>query len=418
MSRKSAWAQQWPILTTTRVRSRHIVHTFAGELEVLGHLVVRLLVGWTLGLAGQHIFYIYERSWQVARPNPFTQWDAAHYLRIAAHGYDVHLTPFFPLYPLLVRWLHGASFGFLGYDVSGVLMSVAALFAAVIVTHLFLSELLDRDSARFGVLLLIWSPASVFLLANYNVSLLVLLMSCVSLFLLRGNYYAASIAASLASASHPLGLSAVVAIGVAVVAKREWRKLLPCLAISVSGFAAYCFYLTLKFSSPLEFQTQQRFFGKRFTLPFESLWTSFFRVFRENLDPAGASGMQFVFQFEMVTAFIAIVSIAYLVVRLWRNSTPHIPVWLVAMAMYQVFVAATLSAVPVFHFPLTGGGVRTVALQVPVSYSRWFFTSVGFLTVASVVTRRSPRLRQSILLASAAFAIFLQTMFVAGLRYF
>lgn len=40
----------------------------------------------------------------------FTRWDAAHFLRVAQHGWrDDWNYAFFPLYPLLLRWLSGAS---------------------------------------------------------------------------------------------------------------------------------------------------------------------------------------------------------------------------------------------------------------------------------------------------------------------
>lgn len=387
------------------------------EREVLAAMILRLTIGWILGFAGQHIFYLWERSWQVAHHNPFTQWDAVHYLRIASTGYDVHSTPFFPLYPLLLRLVHVSTFGLLGYEASGVALGIVALFAALVTLRRFLTELIDEDAARFGVLLLLWSPASVFLLSNYNSALLVFLLSHVALMLLRGNFFLASASACLAAATHPLGLSAVVGIGVAISVNREWRKLMPCIALSLSGFGAYCLYLKMKFGSPLVFQTQQHFYGKRFTFPFESLWNSFIPVFRENLDPAGAPGMQFVFQFEMITVLIAVATTVYLAVHTWRKSTQRLPLWLGAMTLYQVFVAATLTFVPVFHFPVPGGQ-HTIALQVPVSYSRWFLTSIGFLVVASLVTRKAPRLRPSLLLVSGSLAIFLQTMFVAALRYY
>ena len=40
----------------------------------------------------------------------FTRWDAAHFLRVAQHGWrDEWSYAFFPLYPLLLRWASTAS---------------------------------------------------------------------------------------------------------------------------------------------------------------------------------------------------------------------------------------------------------------------------------------------------------------------
>ena len=40
----------------------------------------------------------------------FTRWDAAHFLRVAQHGWrDEWSFAFFPLYPLLMRWASDAS---------------------------------------------------------------------------------------------------------------------------------------------------------------------------------------------------------------------------------------------------------------------------------------------------------------------
>ena len=388
------------------------------QWEVVGHLVVRLVVGWILGLAGQKIFYSFDRTWRIARHNPFTQWDAVYYLDIAAKGYDLHSTPFFPLFPALIRLTHVASFGLFGYELSGLLVNVLALAGSVLVVRAFLAEILDVDSARFGVLPLLWSPASVFLLSSYNLSLLTFLTASVGLALLHKKYVVASILAALTALTHPLGLGAVLAVVLALVVAREWRKLLPCFTVSVSGFALYCAYLWVKFGSPFVFQTEQSFFTKQFTVPFASIWTSLFRVFSEDLSAAGQSGMQFVFQFEMVIAVGAALIALYLVRTLFQADKSAIPSWLAGMALYQILVSASLTFVPEFVLPESGGLTRTVSLQVPMSYSRWFLTSLGFLAVISLLTQNTPRLRSSILLGSAAFAVFLQTMFVAALRYF
>lgn len=375
-------------------------------------------MGWILGIAGQQIFYSFDRTWRIARHNPFTQWDAIYYLDIAAKGYDLHSTPFFPLFPALIRMTHVASFGLFGYELSGLLVGLTALVGSVVAVRAFLAKLLDADSARFGVLLLLWSPASVFLLASYNISLLLFLTASVGLALLYQRYATASVFAALAALTHPLGIGAVIAVAVGLITAREWRKLLPCLVVSGSGIALYCSYLWIAFGSPFVFQTEQSYFTKRFTLPFASIWTSLVQVFSEDLSSVGQSGMQFVFQFEMVVAMGAVLAALYLLKVLVRPADSVVPRWLAGMTLYQVVVSATLTYAPEFVLSQSGGVTRRVNLEIPMSYSRWFLTSLGFLAVLSYLTRTAPRLRYSILLASGAFAIFLQTMFVATLRYY
>ena len=397
---------------------RRTVAIRSAEWEVIGHLVVRLTVGWILGVAGQQIFYSFDRTWRIARHNPFTQWDAVFYLQIATKGYDLHSTPFFPLFPALIRLTHVASFGVLGYELSGVVVGLVALAGSVLAVRAFLAHLLEPDSARFGVLLLLWSPASVFLLASYNISLLLFFTTSVGLALLHKKYATASILAAFAALTHPLGLGATVAVAVALITAREWRKLLPYLVLSGSGFVMFCLYLWIKFGSPFVFQTEQSYYTKRFTVPFASIWTSLVQVFSVDLSAVGQSGMQFVFQFEMVVAVCAVITALYILRILCRPAHSVIPRWLAAMTLYQVVVSATLTYAPEFVLGQGDGISQRVNLEIPMSYSRWFLTSLGILTILSYLTRNAPRLRYSILLASGAFAIFLQTMFVAALRYY
>lgn len=155
--------------------------------------------------------------WEVLA-GPAARWDAAYYLTIATHGYgDLgspanHRLAFFPLYPLLVKVLGVA----MPVIVAGVLISIVALGFALYGVH----RLSTLESARavaavrgrasqtagLAVLLLAFSPMSVFFSADYTESLYMALAVAAFLCARNGRWMWAGTAGLLASATRSPGL--------------------------------------------------------------------------------------------------------------------------------------------------------------------------------------------------------------------
>jgi hypothetical protein len=97
------------------------------------------------------------------------RWDAIHYLAIASHGYAVGAnTPFFPLYPLLIRGLGYV----LGSDpLAGIVISTVSFGVALALLHRLTELELGRRAADATVLLVAFAPLSFFFTAVYTESL-------------------------------------------------------------------------------------------------------------------------------------------------------------------------------------------------------------------------------------------------------
>lgn len=95
------------------------------------------------------------------------RWDAIHYLRIAQVGYaETMLSNFFPLYPLLGRWLG------VGDELMGLwLLSRLAFAAALILLYRLTAVFADEAVAGRAVFACAFFPTAVYWLAPYPMSL-------------------------------------------------------------------------------------------------------------------------------------------------------------------------------------------------------------------------------------------------------
>ncbi|TDH74460.1 hypothetical protein CCR75_003027 [Bremia lactucae] len=120
---------------------------------------------------------------------PFSNWDGVFFSHIALHGYDFeHFHAFFPLYPLLVRWLAR----FIPMEdstailTSGWLISNASfVLAALFLYRLGCVVLGDKDTALRAAYLFCVAPSSIFMSALYSESLMCLLSFSGMYFLAR-----------------------------------------------------------------------------------------------------------------------------------------------------------------------------------------------------------------------------------------
>jgi hypothetical protein len=141
--------------------------------------------------------------------SPFARWDSVWYLAIAHGGYDHQLarTEFFPLYPLLMRWLAVV----VGTElVAGILISCLAFAVALVLLYRLAALELGGDAARACVLLLAFSPMAWAFSAVYTESLfLALSLGCI-LRARAGSWGWAGVLGALAAASRAEGLTLIV----------------------------------------------------------------------------------------------------------------------------------------------------------------------------------------------------------------
>jgi hypothetical protein len=225
---------------------------------------------------------------------PFARWDSVWYLAIARGGYG-HAparTAFFPVYPLMVRWLGAV----LGSDlIAGVVISIVAFMVALLLLYRLVALELDSELARLTVTLIAFCPMAYFFSAVYSESLyLALSLGCIWQ-ARTGRWGRAGVLGGLAAAARATGITLVVPLvllhlyGPRVerapafpLASRPWlRRLLPRYRPSPSlawvllvpaGLGAYVLGLALSSGDGLAPFHAGAVWFRHFAGPFGGVW--------------------------------------------------------------------------------------------------------------------------------------------------
>ncbi|HEY5318711.1 MAG TPA: mannosyltransferase family protein [Solirubrobacteraceae bacterium] len=219
---------------------------------------------------------------------PAVRGDAIWYLRIAHDGYSTTAaTRFFPLYPLLVHagsWLTGSPV------IAGVLVSMLALLAGLVIIHRLTTLELGARAATFTVELIAFAPLALFLSAVYSESLFLALCAATFYAARRGRWTAAGALGGLAALTRVTGVLLVAPVLIMFLygprADAEpgppSRRFLPTYpltpavlwaALIPAGTVAFSGYLVLRGYGPLSFlHAQTRFTHHVLALPVVSIW--------------------------------------------------------------------------------------------------------------------------------------------------
>jgi hypothetical protein len=185
-----------------------------------------------------------------------TSWDGRWYLEIVRHGYPHVIPPqvtydhvearaaFFPLYPLMVRWLDvvlpgGDTFAALFTNL--VLSVVAVVLVGLVARHWF-----DTSTARRAMVIFAVFPGSYVMSFAYAEALLVVLAAGCLLALSHQRWLVAGITAALATAARPNGVALIaacaVAAAIAIRRHRQWSALIAPLLAPI-GFVSFQLFL-------------------------------------------------------------------------------------------------------------------------------------------------------------------------------
>jgi Gpi18-like mannosyltransferase len=185
-----------------------------------------------------------------------TSWDGEWYMRIVREGYPTRVPPnvtyhieearaaFFPLFPMLGRWFDrvvpgGDSFAVLTMNT---LLGLVAIVLFGLIAHRLYGERVARDTITLAALF----PGSFVLSFAYSEALMLVLAAGCLLMLIDREWAAAGVLAALATATRPNGLAlvvaALVAAGLAIRERREWRSL-QAVALAPIGFIAFQLWL-------------------------------------------------------------------------------------------------------------------------------------------------------------------------------
>lgn len=211
----------------------------------------------------------------------FGNFDGVHYLRIAQNGYNAEFSQaFFPLLPLLIRYanfipenpaLRTVTFVDPGFFITGIiLVNLFFLFALIMFYKLIRIDFSDK--VAFGSIVLLLSfPTSFYFGAIYTESLFLFLSLGAFYFIRKGNFIAAGVFGSFASATRILGLFLLPVILIEIYLKikkkeikfnsEKFTKAIIGTLLVPFGTLLYMLYLRLNFENPIYFLTSQPAFG-------------------------------------------------------------------------------------------------------------------------------------------------------------
>jgi Gpi18-like mannosyltransferase len=207
---------------------------------------------------------------------PWLRWDACWYLRIASVGYSLTdgTTAFFPLYPLLLRWL-GPLLGGDHLLAAAVISHTACLLAMLLLYQITRQEL-DHDCARRAVIYQLFFPTAFFLFAPYTESLFMLWAIACLLAARRETWWLAGLCGLLAGLTRVTG--ALLILPVAVEMRSRYgslRKLLHPRALWLGliplGVMTYSLYLALAFGDPFLWLHSQAAWNRSLAWPWEMI---------------------------------------------------------------------------------------------------------------------------------------------------
>lgn len=180
----------------------------------------------------------------------WSNFDGEHYLSIAQNGYKPLSYFFFPLYPLLIKFLAIFSAkAAISYSMSGLIVSLLSFFVALV--GIWKLVLLDykKEVARIVLMLILLFPTSFFFGSVYTESLFLALAVWSFYYARKGNFVLAGILGTLSSLTRITGVALAPAILVEgfLQNKRKLNKALvkPLIAsfVTILGVFAYMIFL-------------------------------------------------------------------------------------------------------------------------------------------------------------------------------
>ena len=197
--------------------------------------------------------------------------DGAHYLIIAREGYNTYQQAFFPLYPLLIRWLSPIFQN--NHLLTGIIISNLAFLLGLFILNEYLVLLKYRIShIKYLIMFLLAFPTSFFFEAVYTEGLFFLLVLGTLYFLKKDKLLTSALFAIMASLTKLIGVFLVIFFILKLIRNclpagkarkleiRNFRLILASLS-PILGITIYMIYLWFTTKDPLFFLNSQWAFG-------------------------------------------------------------------------------------------------------------------------------------------------------------
>ncbi|MEI6533647.1 MAG: hypothetical protein WCO06_07490 [Candidatus Roizmanbacteria bacterium] len=264
------------------IKQKHIFLFFL--IFLISEIVLAFFASLSVPYAGnfiyKHILGEYGFPYWLAS---FTNFDGVHYILIARQGYLEYSQAFFPVYPLLIRYL--APIFLNNHMIVALVISYTSLFIALIILKKYLKEISFSASQTFWfIAFLLTFPTSYYFGAIYTESVFLLTFVSTLYFLEKKNFAGAMVCAILTALTRLIGIFLIIPIlfyflnivlnehknSIKTISQfflrsYKWflkNKLSLIVILSpILGFAIYAGYLFYTHGDPFYFYTSQPKFG-------------------------------------------------------------------------------------------------------------------------------------------------------------
>ena len=201
--------------------------------------------------------------------------DGVHYLKIAKSGYDQYEQAFFPLYPLIIKFLSPFFSGNLLY--AAILLSNLSLILGTIFFYKTIRSLLKEKQAFWALIFFLSFPTGFYLSSIYTEALFFMLFFAGFYFLQKNRVYPSFLSFYLLGLTRVVGVLSIPAIILTEKGKKKgfFLSLAPLL-----GLLTYMLYLYKTTGDPLFFFTSQPAFGANRSTHLILLPQVFYRYFK------------------------------------------------------------------------------------------------------------------------------------------
>ncbi len=320
-------------------------------------------------------------------------WDARLYLSVAEHGYETTGDPanfivFFPLYPLLIRYLSDI--------VEPVFAGLAITTVTSIAGHTLLILYLQRlgftpKQAWRSTVLFFAFPSAVFFTALYTESLFLLLSVCTLTLLHRERHGWAGLLGFCAALTRPVGILLLVPFAFSLFRGRpfsiRWRTLLPFMFVP----AGFCLYLAINYAvhgDPFFYLARQsENWGKHLTNPVNRFWIELVSFYGHQVDWTHPLQLD-----KLVSLMSPIVIGLYLIAT--RRESRALPIYLTIWAAAHCLLFLSQS--------------------FWLSNTRYFMLVFPLFPMLERLTAGHPIVYSVLLLGSAAYAIYGTYLYAIG----
>jgi Gpi18-like mannosyltransferase len=300
----------------------------------------------------------------------FGNFDGVHFLRLAQNGYNAEFTQaFFPLYPLLIRFLNFFPriktldlniFTDPSYFLTAIILSTVFFLLALYFLFKLWGEEYNKKTAFLSILLLLSFPTAFYFGATYSESLFLLLVVLTFWFSKKNKYVLAGLTALLASATKIQGTILFIFLAIELwqkyrnnlikPGKQLWYGLVG-LFISPLGLVAYMYYLYKAFGNAIYFLTAQPAFGaERSSLPLVLLPQVIYRYIKMLLTLSPSTLAFWNAKLELTITLILVVGLIFAFKKI------KFSYWIyAALAILLPTLTGTLSSMPryaLLAFPL------------------------------------------------------------------